>query len=51
MPMVVKLGQKVLYEKIGFKLDGDVRPDYYWCKGNRRRHGKSCVVWNTFATG
>jgi hypothetical protein len=27
-----------VYEKIGFKLDGEIRPDYYWVKGNRRFH-------------
>lgn len=27
-----------VYEKIGFKLDGEVRPDYYWVKGGRRFH-------------
>jgi CDGSH-type Zn-finger protein len=26
------------YEKIGFRLDGDVKPDYYWVKRNRRFH-------------
>ncbi len=26
------------YEKIGFKLDGDVAPDYYWVKGSKRYH-------------
>lgn len=24
------------YEKLGFKFDGQVKPDYYWVKGNRR---------------
>jgi hypothetical protein len=27
-----------VYEKIGFKFDGDVRPDYYWTKGSKRHH-------------
>lgn len=27
-----------VYEKIGFSRDGDVRPDYYWVKGNNRFH-------------
>jgi hypothetical protein len=27
-----------VYEKIGFKFDGDVRPDYYWVMGNKRYH-------------
>jgi hypothetical protein len=27
-----------VYEKIGFKFDGDVNPDYYWCKNNKRYH-------------
>lgn len=27
-----------VYGKIGFKLDGDVRPDYYWTKGSGRFH-------------
>lgn len=27
-----------VYEKIGFKFDGEIRPDYYWVKGNRRFH-------------
>ncbi len=27
-----------VYSKIGFQLDGDVNPDYYWMKGNRRLH-------------
>lgn len=26
------------YEKIGFTFDGDVKPDYYWVKGNKRSH-------------
>jgi hypothetical protein len=26
------------YEKIGFRLDGEVRSNYYWVKGNRRFH-------------
>ena len=29
-----------VYSKIGFKLDGDVRPDYYWIKG-KCRYNKS----------
>jgi hypothetical protein len=27
-----------VYSKIGFKLDGEVPPDYYWVKGCRRFH-------------
>jgi hypothetical protein len=27
-----------VYGKIGFKLDGDVNQDYYWCKGQKRHH-------------
>jgi hypothetical protein len=27
-----------VYEKLGFKFDGDIPPDYYWCKGNKRFH-------------
>jgi GNAT superfamily N-acetyltransferase len=27
-----------VYEKIGFRYDGEVPPDYYWTKGNRRFH-------------
>jgi bacterioferritin-associated ferredoxin len=27
-----------VYEKTGFKFDGDVDPDYYWCKGQKRFH-------------
>lgn len=27
-----------VYGKIGFSYDGDVPPDYYWCKGKRRYH-------------
>jgi predicted acetyltransferase len=27
-----------VYEKIGFQFDGDVRPDYYWVKGQNRYH-------------
>lgn len=27
-----------VYEKIGFKYDGDIPPDYYWCKNKRRYH-------------
>lgn len=26
------------YGKIGFKLDGEVRPNYYWVKGQKRFH-------------
>lgn len=26
------------YKKIGFKLDGELRPDYYWVKGQKRFH-------------
>lgn len=29
-----------VYEKIGFKFDGKIRPDYYWVK-NQKRHHKS----------
>lgn len=27
-----------LYGKMGFRMDGQIRPDYYWCKGTRRFH-------------
>jgi very-short-patch-repair endonuclease len=27
-----------VYGKLGFSFDGDVRPDYYWVKGNKRHH-------------
>lgn len=27
-----------VYQKIGFRLDGEIPPDYYWCKGTRRFH-------------
>lgn len=27
-----------VYERIGFKFDGNVRPDYYWVKGSKRHH-------------
>lgn len=27
-----------VYEKIGFKFDGEVIPDYYWCKNTNRHH-------------
>ncbi len=27
-----------VYQKIGFQLDGEIRPDYYWVKGNKRYH-------------
>jgi len=27
-----------VYEKIGFKFDGEVRPSYYWTKGQKRYH-------------
>ncbi len=27
-----------VYEKIGFKHDGNINSDYYWCKGNKRFH-------------
>jgi GNAT superfamily N-acetyltransferase len=27
-----------VYERMGFKHDGEVLPDYYWVKGNRRFH-------------
>lgn len=26
------------YEKLGYVFDGDVKPDYYWVKGNNRSH-------------
>jgi hypothetical protein len=29
-----------VYGKLGFKFDGEVKPDYYWVKG-RRRFNKS----------
>jgi hypothetical protein len=30
-----------VYEKLGFVLDGEVRPDYYWVIGSRRVHKSS----------
>ena len=27
-----------MYEKIGFKLDGELKPDYYWMRSNKRHH-------------
>jgi ribosomal protein L31 len=27
-----------VYEKIGFKFDGEIPPDYYWVKGQKRFH-------------
>jgi hypothetical protein len=27
-----------IYEKLGFKYDLEIRPDYFWCKGNKRYH-------------
>jgi LSD1 subclass zinc finger protein len=27
-----------VYEKMGFKLDGEIPPDYYWVKGRKRFH-------------
>jgi len=27
-----------IYNKLGFKLDGEVLPDYYWVKANKRYH-------------
>ena len=27
-----------VYEKMRFKLDGEIRPDYYWVKGKHRYH-------------
>jgi ribosomal protein S27AE len=27
-----------VYERLGFKLDGEIPADYYWCKGQRRWH-------------
>jgi GNAT superfamily N-acetyltransferase len=27
-----------VYEKMGFKLNKSIRPDYYWCKSQRRFH-------------
>jgi hypothetical protein len=33
-----RLFSGAVYEKIGFKFDGDVAPDYFWVKDNRRFH-------------
>jgi hypothetical protein len=33
-----RLFQGGVYEKIGFKFDGDIVADYYWCKGGKRFH-------------
>lgn len=33
-----RLFEGKVYEKLGFKLDGEVRPDYYWVKGRNRFH-------------
>jgi hypothetical protein len=30
-----------VYGKIGFEFDGDVRPDYYWVKRDKRHHKSS----------
>lgn len=30
-----------VYRKIGFEFDGDVRPDYYWVKRDKRHHKSS----------
>jgi hypothetical protein len=27
-----------VYGKIGFRLDGELKPDYYWVKGGKRHH-------------
>lgn len=27
-----------VYERVGFKLDGELKPDYYWVKGGKRHH-------------
>jgi hypothetical protein len=44
-----RLFSGAVYEKIGFKFDGKIRPDYYWCmnqkrfhkSGLRKKHGES----------
>ena len=33
-----RLFQGLVYEKLGFKFDGNVTPDYYWVKADRRHH-------------
>jgi predicted acetyltransferase len=33
-----RLFQGSVYEKMGFKFDGVVTPDYYWVKADRRHH-------------
>jgi len=33
-----RLFSGLVYSKIGFKYDGNVRPDYYWVKGKNRYH-------------
>ncbi len=33
-----RLFQGGVYEKIGFRLDGEIPPDYYWVKGQKRFH-------------
>ena len=33
-----RLFQGAVYEKLGFKFDGNVTPDYYWVKADRRHH-------------
>ena len=35
-----RLFEGSVYEKLGFKFDGKVRPDYYWVRG-RHRYNKS----------
>lgn len=33
-----RLFSGAVYEKIGFKFDGEIPSDYYWVKGNKRFH-------------
>jgi hypothetical protein len=33
-----RLFQGEVYSKIGFKFDGEIPPDYYWVKGQKRFH-------------
>jgi len=33
-----RLFSGIVYQKMGFKFDGEVPPDYYWVKGNKRYH-------------
>ena len=40
-----------VYQKIGFKYDGDVRPDYYWCKDGRRHHKSGLRKPNGYTGG